>query len=144
GEYLRTKTNLDPCPAGYMIPLATDWAASTEEFEARMTSYGDPDNPIGWDYTFNGEVSWFPCGNCNRQDYTGQLIRGFGGTTMLWNASLYDFGPINREPEGILSNLFPTRWCFVIDSDAMHSIDVPSNPSFAIGVRCMKIRETGK
>ena len=71
------------------------------------------------------------------------MIRGFTGTTMLWNASILDLGIIEGNL-GILSNMFPSRWCFVLDKTAMQNTDVPTNPSFAIGVRCVKIREAEK
>ena len=168
GSYLRTKTNLDPCPAGYMVPSASDWVGydvneglnlsssagvvewvnrwnkATDIFKSRLTPYGTSASPVGWEYTYEGEISWFPCGNANRQDSTGQLIRGYGGTTMLWNSSLYDYGPLKYAPAGIISNLFPSRWTFLMDTEATQSLDSGANMGFAIGIRCMKIKDTAK
>lgn len=157
GDWVRTKTNYDPCPAGYQIPLASDWGPSSEFLEKIQPSGKDYEKVLagqmreenadksdwGWYYTYNNDTSWFPCGNSNRQDYSGLLIRGFTGTTMLWNASLFDLGVIQGTP-GILSNMFPSRWIFLFDKTAMQGTDVSANPSFAIGVRCVKIRETEK
>ena len=155
GEWVRAKTNYDPCPAGYQIPLASDWGPSNEFLEKIQPSGKDFEKVLsgemrevnadktdwGWYYTYKDDTSWFPCGNSNRQDISGLLIRGFTGTTMLWNASLYDLGVIQGTP-GIITNMFPSRWIFLFDKTAMQGTDVSANPSFAIGVRCVKIRET--
>lgn len=157
GDWVRTKTNYDPCPAGYQVPLASDWGKFSDFLERLQPAGNDVPKVAsgemreedadktdwGWYYTYNGDTSWFPCGNSNRQDISGLLIRGFTGTTMLWNASIFDLG-IMEGNLGIPSNMFPSRWCFLLDKTAMQNADMPSNPSFAIGVRCVKIRETEK
>ena len=157
GDWVRTKTNYDPCPAGYQVPLASDWGKFSDFLERLQPAGNDVPKVAsgemreedadktdwGWYYTYNGDTSWFPCGNSNRQDISGLLIRGFTGTTMLWNASIFDLG-IMEGNLGIPSNMFPSRWCFLLDKTAMQNADMPSNPAFAIGVRCVKIRGTEK
>lgn len=157
GDWLRTKTNYDPCPAGYQIPLDSDWGNSNE-FLARLQPVGKDVQAVltgqireenadktdwGWNYTYNEDTSWFPCGNANRMDQSGLLARGFTGTTMLWNASIFDLGILDGNT-GDPSNMFPSRWIFLLDKTAMQGTHVPSNSSFAIGVRCLKIKESGK
>ena len=118
-------------------------AAALKALSGEMREEDADKTDWGWYYTYNGDTSWFPCGNSNRQDISGLLIRGFTGTTMLWNASIFDLG-IMEGNLGVPSNMFPSRWCFLLDKTAMQNADMPGNPSFAIGVRCVKIRETEK
>ena len=128
----RFKTNLDPCPYGYRIPAGSDWG-TTAEFMANMEPVGSVDNPIGWNYTYNGQKSWFPCGNAGRIGYSGELSRGFGGNTFLWDSSLANIG----QAQYFVSDAFPARWSFAFAGIGW-SVETAANPAFAFGIRCVK------
>ena len=132
----RFKTNVDPCPYGYRVPAGSDWG-KTADFESRMEKVGTTDDPIGWYYTFNGEKSWFPCGNSGRICYSGELARGFGGITFLWNSTMFNLGDADF---GKAADAYPTRWSFGFEGIG-YGVETPANPGFGLAVRCVRIDE---
>lgn len=135
-DYDRYKTNVDPCPYGYRVPTGSDWG-TTAEFESRMEKVGTTNEPVGWYYTFDGVKSWFPCGNSGRICYSGELARGFGGITFLWNSTLFNLGDADF---GKVSDAYPTRWSFGFEGIG-YGVETPANPGFGLAVRCVRIDE---
>ncbi len=135
-DYDRYKTNVDPCPDGYRVPAGPDWG-TTADFESRLEKVGTTDDPIGWNYTFNGEKSWFPCGNSGRICYSGELARGFGGITFFWNSTMFNLGDADF---GKAADAYPTRWSFGFEGIG-YGVETPANPGFGLAVRCVRIDE---
>lgn len=129
----RFKTNLDPCPAGYRIPSGEDWG-STADFKKNLEPVGTPQDPIGWNYTFNGKTVWFPCGNAGRIDVSGELARGFNGNTFLWGAGMANLGMADW---GFVEDAYTSRWSFCFEGIGT-SVETAANPSFGFGIRCVK------
>lgn len=117
------KTDYDPCPVGYHLPLVSQWNDFDKELKAN-------DDYTGWYYTYNGETTWFPNG-CGRAFDSGWIT--VNETTMVWSASTEYYsdpfmGYVNYPTAYRLTAQSQPRW---VVPKAM------ANRSFAHAVRCI-------
>ncbi len=137
-----TKTNYDPCPAGYHLPSEKDWG----EF---FTNINVLEDQSGATYTYKGKTTWYPAMNHGRMYDTGENIVGFAGFT-VWNSSytLYDPMDLVNNPnvpytleELIEMGLIPNcaqRASYRYAPDVIGQGFSVANPSFAFTARCVK------
>lgn len=84
-----TKTNYDPCPAGYRLPSEKSWGNFFSDLKIL-------EDESGATYTYKGKTAWYPAMNNGRMFDTGENIKGFAGFT-VWNCSY-----MIADPMGIL------------------------------------------
>lgn len=140
------KTDYDPSPAGYTIPMWTDWG---ESFFDHLNIIEDESGAF---YSYNGADTYFPHGNLNRLYDTGENVIGYSGY-MSWNREYYldDSAGFIDDPNcpwsleqllqmGLVSYA-PSRIDLQFhDSGFTKTTNTPANPSFAIPVRCVKVK----
>lgn len=144
------KGDYDPSPAGYKIPSSTDWG---ESFFDYLDIFEDESGAV---YSYNGFDSYFPHGNQNRLYDTGENVIGLPGY-MSWNAEYF-----LDDPAGFASNpncpwsleeliqmglvsYFPSRLNLQFQDSAFAKTTCsPANASFALPIRCVKIRTTSE
>jgi len=144
------KTDLDPSPAGYRIPDGDKWGDNYVDIikvEADQS---------GAYYTFEGSTSWFPAGNQNRLYDTGENVVGSPGY-MCWNASVVidDYLGVLDNPnmqqytlEELIDMGLIDRFVSRLSISCVNDPDIytfketkaKANPSFALPVRCVKIK----
>ena len=84
-----TKTNYDPCPAGYRLPSEKSWGNFFSDLKIL-------EDESGATYTYKGKTAWYPAMNNGRMFDTGENIKGFPAFT-VWNCSY-----MISDPMGIL------------------------------------------
>ncbi len=139
------KTDYDPSPAGYKIPSYSDWGESFFDYIVVT------DNQTGAIYSFNGSESYFPHGNQNRLYDTAENVLGLPGF-MSWNSGYHvnDFLGVLDNPdfpftleEAIEQGYVyytPTRLSMSLIG-GVSSVNAAANPSFAIPIRCVRIKK---
>lgn len=144
--WLTDKTDYDPSPAGYQIPVFEDWG---DNFFSHITPY-DQDGQNGGYYTYKGKRHYFPNGVKNRMWDTGENVIGYPGF-MMWNAEyiLEDYMHFLDDPafpysleQAIqmgLIDYFPTRIHYQYAENALVSTHGVGNPAFAHPILCKRI-----
>ena len=139
------KTDYDPSPAGYKLPAYTDWG---ESFFDNIVVMGDKTGAI---YSFNGSESYFPHGIQNRLYDTGVNVLGLPGF-MSWNCEYYlnDFSGVLDNPNFpyTLEEAIEMGYVYYTPSrlsvsliGGLSSVNAAANPSFAIPIRCVRIKK---
>lgn len=140
------KTDLDPSPAGYKIPVGDEWGDSyLDRIELE-------EDESGAYYSFDGSVSWFPHGSQNRLYDTGEHVVGFPGY-MCWNSSV-----VIRDDMGVLDNpkfqdytleeliamrlvdRYVSRLSVSCQVGGLSEVKCMANSSFSLPIRCVKIK----
>lgn len=138
-----TKTNYDPCPAGYRLPSEKSWGNFFSDLKIL-------EDESGATYTYKGKTAWYPAMNNGRMFDTGENIKGFAGFT-VWNCSymiadpmgILDMNPPYSVEELIEMGLIisaPQRAYMQYNNtqDVVNAHFAVANPSFAFAVRCVK------
>ena len=138
-----TKTNYDPCPAGYRLPSEKSWGNFFSDLKIL-------EDESGATYTYKGKTAWYPAMNNGRMFDTGENIKGFPAFT-VWNCSymiadpmgILDMNPPYSMEELIEMGLIisaPQRAYMQYNNmqDVVNAHFAVANPSFAFAVRCVK------
>ncbi len=145
--WLSTKTDYDPSPAGYQMPVFQDWG---ENFFSYLTPY-DAEGQTGGYYEYNGHRHFFPNGVKNRMWDTGENVIGYPGF-MMWNAEYYleDMGffedpnfpfTFDEAIEMGLIYYLPSRLHYQWEEGAMLAFHGVGNPAFAHPILCKRIEK---
>ena len=136
-----TKTDYDPCPAGYRLPVPDEWGTLLDDLDVAADESGAT-------YTYNGKSAYYPKQNNGRMFDTGENIVGFSGFT-YWNTSYILFDTMGligsgamTEEEAIemgLAHYGPSRIMYQFDPESTgHGTKMAANPAFAFSVRCVR------
>lgn len=117
-----TKTNYDPCPAGYRLPSASELAVL---YDIDLAADGS-----GYTYTYNGNTAWWPSSGSGREFDTGCNIIG-KSTFFLWSASAEY---VNNFLMGYSD--FPAAYRFTANNNTRYN-NVVGNRAFAHAIRCV-------
>lgn len=119
----RNKTNYDPCPAGYCVPVKNEYAWYTSFTASAMTWQSD-----GVIYTDPASVSTFyPAGGY----LNGGTLTDAGATVRNWAANL------SATPSAT-ANMHAYSLLMTLSSQTVKNNEA-SRSAFALPVRCMKI-----
>lgn len=138
------KTDYDPCPAGYRLPVPADWGDFAEKVDR---SRGEAEEGVY--YTYAGRTAWFPS-TVERHYDSGEAVKGFAHL-FLWNG-VYSFldgmglvaAGIMTEEQAIsmgIGGYYASRVSVQFNPESLApSVDVTGNWGFAQSVRCVKIQ----
>ncbi len=138
------KTDYDPCPAGYKLPVPADWGDFAEKLDRSEGTAAK-----GVSYTYNGKTSWIPA-TVERMYDTGEAVCGFAHT-FFWNGTplLYDsYGFVQMGLMTIedayakgFADYFASRVVISFDPNSLApDTESVGNWSFSQSVRCVKIQ----
>lgn len=96
------KTDYDPSPAGYKLPVYSDWGTIIDEFKVVYD-----ESLQGGSYTYNGKTAWFPSNNMGRHCQDASYIEGMTPSLAYWNSSIYEYK----------GSYYPSRAIIQFDSD---------------------------
>lgn len=117
----RTKTDYDPSPAGYRLPMPEQWT------ELSSLTYDEAN--VGYTYTYDGKTAWWPASGSGREFDTGCNIIG-NACTYVWSASA------SNEFDILTRQYFYTCWRLLAERGGIYTRAM-GNPAFAHSVRCI-------
>jgi len=143
-QWTAAKTDNDPCPAGYRLPVAADWGDFAEKLD-RSTALADG----GVTYTFDGQTAWFPP-TVDRLFDTGEAVKGFAhlfywnGVYMFYDSIGFVAAGMCTEEQAIalgFGGYYASRVTVQFDPEALApSANTSGNWSFAHSARCVKVQ----
>ena len=117
------KTDYDPSPAGYRMPVTSEW----EEF-ANGLVYSSRN--LGFTYTYNGNEAWWPALGSGREFNTGCNIISTG-KMFVWSATSKWLNDVIFNQDNA-----PTAYRLVGESSTVYT-ETMGNRAFAHAVRCV-------
>lgn len=115
------KTDYDPSPAGYRLPMPEQWS------ELSQMTYDETN--VGYTYTFDGNSAWWPASGSGREFDTGCNIIG-SACTFVWSACAETTVDI------LLGDSFDTCWRLIASKGGIYT-KAMGNPAFAHSLRCV-------
>lgn len=119
---LNKKTNYDPCPPGYIVPVQNGYGWSTNFFTAANVKF----NESGFIYTNAGVSTYYPAAGY----LSGGTLTDAGKTARYWAANL------TATPSATANMLGWSLLCTL--STSAIKTNEGSRTAFALPVRCMK------
>ncbi len=117
------KTDYDPSPAGYRMPVTSEWAelANGMVYSSRN---------LGFVYSYNGNEAWWPALGSGREFNSGCNI--------ISNGKVYVWSATSRWLNDIMFNMdnAPTAYRLIGESSTVYS-EAMGNRAFAHAVRCV-------
>lgn len=117
------KSDYDPSPAGYRLPIGDDWIDVAANLDIN-------DTETAATYTRDGQTSWFPNGGQGRMYDSGENIQGYPGT-MYWNRDLE--GQLN--PVTGQTTYYPSRVSLSFKNGSQSKKAIQGNATFAHAIR---------